>query len=70
MGLFQALNDAGITVVMVTHELDIAAYCRRIIVMRDGRILRDDMNTARIFAGDQRAALDASEEHASLSTTP
>jgi len=67
MGLFQALNDAGITVVMVTHELDIAAYCQRIIVMRDGRIIRDELNKARIFASDQRAALDASEQHASLS---
>jgi putative ABC transport system ATP-binding protein len=67
MGLFQALNDAGITVIMVTHELDIAAYCKRIIVMRDGRIIRDEVNAARLFASDQRAALDASEQHASLS---
>lgn len=67
MGLFQELNDAGITVIMVTHELDIAAYCKRIIVMRDGRIIRDEVNAARLFANDQRAALDASEQHASLS---
>ena len=67
MGLFQALNDAGITVVMVTHELDIAAYCKRIIVMRDGKVIRDEPNASRLFAHDQRAALDASEQHASLS---
>lgn len=67
MGLFQALNDAGITVIMVTHELDIAAYCKRIIVMRDGKIIRDEVNESRIFANDQRAVLDASEQHASLS---
>jgi len=67
MGLFQELNDAGITVIMVTHELDIAAYCKRIIVMRDGRIIRDEVNAARLFANHQRAALDASEQHASLS---
>jgi putative ABC transport system ATP-binding protein len=67
MGLFQALNDAGITVIMVTHELDIAAYCKRIIVMRDGKIIRDEPNASRLFAHDQRAALDASEQHASLS---
>jgi putative ABC transport system ATP-binding protein len=36
MGLFQELNESGITLVMVTHELDIAAYCKRIVVMRDG----------------------------------
>jgi putative ABC transport system ATP-binding protein len=67
MGLFQALNDAGITVIMVTHELDIAAYCKRIIVMRDGKVIRDEPNASRLFAHDQRAALDASEQHASLS---
>ena len=66
MGLFQALNDTGITVVMVTHELDIAAYCKRTIVMRDGKIIRDEPNTTRTFASDQRAALDASEQHADL----
>ena len=41
MGLFQELNDQGITIVMVTHELDIARYTRRNIVMRDGRVLSD-----------------------------
>ncbi len=61
MGLFQKLNDAGITLVMVTHELDIAAYCKRIIVMRDGKIIRDELNTERTFAVDQQAALAALE---------
>lgn len=70
MGLFQALNDTGITVVMVTHELDIAAYCKRVIVMRDGRVIRDEPCATRILADDQRAALDASEQQASLSATP
>jgi putative ABC transport system ATP-binding protein len=41
MGVFQKLNDRGMTVVMVTHELDIAQYAKRNIVMRDGRILTD-----------------------------
>lgn len=41
MGVFQRLNDQGITIVMVTHELDIARYATRNIVMRDGRILTD-----------------------------
>ena len=41
MTVFQALNDAGITIVMVTHEPDIARYARRVIVMRDGRITKD-----------------------------
>ena len=39
MALFQELNREGITLVMVTHENDIAAYARRVIHMRDGRIV-------------------------------
>jgi putative ABC transport system ATP-binding protein len=42
--LFQTLNDSGITVIMVTHELDIAAYARRSVIMRDGRVLEDRQN--------------------------
>jgi putative ABC transport system ATP-binding protein len=41
MGIFQQLNERGITIVMVTHEPDIAAYARRNVVMRDGLILKD-----------------------------
>jgi len=41
MSIFQRLNDEGITVIMVTHEPDIAAYCKRNIVMRDGKIQSD-----------------------------
>jgi putative ABC transport system ATP-binding protein len=52
MGVFQKLNDQGITIVMVTHELDIAQYCKRNVIMRDGRIVSDlqvtDRNTAEV----------------------
>ena len=41
MTVFQELNDQGKTVVLVTHEADIAMYARRIIQMRDGKIRRD-----------------------------
>jgi putative ABC transport system ATP-binding protein len=41
MALFQALNEQGITVLIVTHEPDIAQYAHRIIEVRDGRIIRD-----------------------------
>ena len=41
MGVFQKLNDQGITIVMVTHELDIARYTKRNLVMRDGSIVSD-----------------------------
>ena len=41
MGVFQKLNEQGITIVMVTHELDIAHYCKRNLIMRDGRLVSD-----------------------------
>ncbi len=42
MGIFQKLNEAGMTIVMVTHEPDVARFCRRQIVMRDGRVIKDE----------------------------
>jgi putative ABC transport system ATP-binding protein len=42
MALFQELNEQGITIILVTHEPDIAAYATRIVEMRDGRIRRDE----------------------------
>ena len=41
MAIFQQLNEHGITVIMVTHEQDIAAYAKRNVMMRDGLILQD-----------------------------
>jgi putative ABC transport system ATP-binding protein len=41
MALFQELNDAGITIVLVTHEPDIAAFAKRVLVFRDGRVVED-----------------------------
>jgi len=41
MALFQALNDQGITLVIVTHEDEVAAYCKRAVVLRDGLIVED-----------------------------
>ncbi len=41
MALFQDLSRSGITIVLVTHEPDIAAFCGRVIMMRDGRIQSD-----------------------------
>jgi putative ABC transport system ATP-binding protein len=40
--LFRKLNDQDITVVLVTHEPDIARYAKRIIELRDGTIVRDE----------------------------
>ncbi|HEY8507423.1 MAG TPA: ABC transporter ATP-binding protein [Steroidobacteraceae bacterium] len=43
MALFQELNDQGITILLVTHEPDIASYAKRIVEVRDGRIRRDEL---------------------------
>jgi putative ABC transport system ATP-binding protein len=56
MALFQALGHTGITVILVTHEPDIAAYAARVITMRDGLIrsdLRQDPRTAVAQAGQE-----------------
>src|SRR5213595_2637910 len=50
MGIFQALNDKGITIIMVTHEADIASYARRNIVMKDGLVRNDIMVENRLNA--------------------
>jgi putative ABC transport system ATP-binding protein len=42
MGIFTTLNRQGITVIVVTHELDIAAFARRRIVFRDGLVVTDE----------------------------
>jgi putative ABC transport system ATP-binding protein len=47
LALLQALGDEGITIVFVTHELDIAAHASRVIVVRDGRIEEDRTQVAR-----------------------
>ena len=53
MGIFQQLNERGITIIMVTHEQDIAAYARRNVVMRDGLILEDRSVERRLNAEQQ-----------------
>ena len=50
MAIFQQLNERGITIVMVTHEQDIAAYARRNVIMRDGILLSDKVVTQRALA--------------------
>lgn len=50
MGVFQKLNQQGITIVMVTHELDIARYTKRNVVMRDGKIVSDSLVASRLDA--------------------
>ena len=68
MGVFQKLNDRGITIVMVTHERDIASYTRRNIVMRDGVILSDQPVARRSIAEDELRRLD--DAHKAVQLTP
>ncbi|MEZ5491286.1 MAG: ABC transporter ATP-binding protein [Gammaproteobacteria bacterium] len=49
MQLFDELHDEGHTVIMVTHEDEIAAHCKRLIEMKDGKIYRDSSQTAEQF---------------------
>jgi len=58
MALLQELNRAGITVVVVTHEHDVAAYAGRLISFRDGRVRSDERQSPRDAAADL-ARLDA-----------
>jgi putative ABC transport system ATP-binding protein len=53
MAIFQQLNERGITVIMVTHEPDIAAYAKRNVMMRDGVILSDHVVSRRLDATAQ-----------------
>ena len=50
MGVFQKLNTQGITIIMVTHELDIARYTKRNIILRDGKIVTDSIVADRLNA--------------------
>ncbi|HSJ63550.1 MAG TPA: ABC transporter ATP-binding protein [Gemmatimonadaceae bacterium] len=58
MALFQELNEQGITILLVTHEHDIAEYAKRTIEMRDGRIIRDVPVPERRIAAEALAALE------------
>ena len=62
MALFQELNREGTTMILVTHEHDIAAYARRIIELRDGRIVRDEGVAARRDAAADLARVPPADE--------
>jgi putative ABC transport system ATP-binding protein len=68
MGVFQKLNEQGITIVMVTHELDIARYCRRNLILRDGTLVRDELVQDRLNAGEEMKKLQAAEAAAKLTS--
>jgi putative ABC transport system ATP-binding protein len=50
MGVFQKLNDQGSTIIMVTHELDVARFTKRMIILRDGKVVTDEAVANRSIA--------------------
>ena len=70
MGVFQKLNDQGITIVMVTHELDVARYCKRNLILRDGVVVRDAPVEASSIAAAEMQRLQAAETAAKLTVHP
>ena len=66
MGVFQKLNEQGITLVMVTHELDVAQYTKRMIVMRDGRVVSDTPVARRLNAEDELRKVQQEQQAAQL----
>ena len=62
MLLFQRLNQEGVTLVLVTHDHDVARHASRLVEMRDGRIVADNPVTDRLDAVDVLASMPAPEE--------
>ena len=56
LGLLESLNRTGITIVLVTHDMEIARFARRMIALRDGRVVDDQMQATRVDAWPARNA--------------
>jgi len=67
MGVFQKLNNEGITIVMVTHELDIAQYTKRMVVMRDGKVVGDKAVAERLTAEVELQRVRSAQQAVNLS---
>lgn len=63
MQLFQELNDAGKTVVLVTHDMDISMHAKRRVVFRDGKIISDEPVVNRLNAKDVLASLPMEDDY-------
>jgi putative ABC transport system ATP-binding protein len=66
MGVFQKLNEQGITIMMVTHELDIAHYTKRMVVLRDGLIVSDTPVVNRLNAEKELSRLKSEQQAVQL----
>ena len=62
MEIFQNLNDKGLTIVLVTHELDVAQFAKRVLVFRDGKIRKDDPVVNRPAAAEALKTLPTLED--------
>jgi putative ABC transport system ATP-binding protein len=62
MEVFQKLNDGGLTVVLVTHEADVAQFAKRSIQFRDGKIRRDEPIADRPLAAEVLKKMPALED--------
>jgi len=62
MDIFQELNNAGKTIVVVTHEQDIASMCKRTIVFKDGKIIKDYIVDNQISAKKELAKMPKQED--------
>ena len=69
MHIFQELNDEGKTIVMVTHEPAIGRHCKRIVNIRDGRIVSDEPVTDRLHAEDLLVQMAARQERTEMPKT-
>jgi putative ABC transport system ATP-binding protein len=66
MGVFQKLNDQGITIVMVTHELDVARFTKRMVILRDGKIVTNEPVRERLSAGEELGRLKQAQQAVKL----
>ena len=62
MEIFQNLNAKGLTIVLVTHEHDIAQFAKRVLIFRDGKIRKDDAVTSRPNASEVLKTLPTLED--------
>ena len=58
MGIFQELNEEGVSIVMVTHEPEIGKHCKRQVIIKDGRVVHDEPVEGRLFAKDVLATME------------
>jgi putative ABC transport system ATP-binding protein len=68
MGVFPSLNERGITIVMVTHELDVARFTKRMVILRDGKVVTDEPVPNRSFAERELQQLRAAQQAVKLAS--